>query len=135
MFGIICLLIQGDDGSDSCQRAGDQPADRSSQRNRYRIADLPRDGRTRSGEPIVRREPLQHCRFVVSDRPVGERVKVATLLRLEELGPDRHRRLVDVKAAHHVSGPRLVLTPTWREKLVREVEAIAARGNLSESPE
>ena len=80
---------------------------------------------------------LQERRLEVGDHPVDPagavglplRVQVLALLRLEELGADRQRRLVPAHAAHHVGGAGRLVPPAAGEQVVGEVEAAAAGGH------
>src|SRR5262245_19543917 len=101
-------------------------SDPSTQRYGHSVTELSGDRHLRTHPLVVVREPLDARGFVVSDRPMLDRMKVSTLLRLEELGADRDGRPIPWEAAHHVPRSRLMLSPTGRQQSVRDIEPVTA---------
>ena len=102
---------------------------RSSQWDGDGVADLPGDGCAGADEAVRVGESLQERRLVVGDGAVLHGVEVAALLRLEELGPDRHGGAVPVQTSHDVHGTGGVPEPAGRLQVVRKIRPIPALGD------
>lgn len=102
-------------------------------RDRYCVTDLTCDRCLASDKTVIVREALDARSLEMGDRPVLRRVKVATLLGLEELGSDGHRRLLPDQSTHHVAGTARVLSPTWSQQGVRQVKPGTSVGNGPEA--
>lgn len=85
--------------------------------NRHRIPDLGGDLRFRATPAKANGEPLDASRLEVRNGAIFLRVKVATLLGLEELCTDSHRWFAEAKPAHYVAGSGFVFVPTVGRKI------------------
>ena len=70
--------------------ACDNCADGASERNRYRISNLPCDCCFRSHPLMILGETLNSSRLVMGDRSIFRRMEIPALLWFEELGSYRH---------------------------------------------